>query len=300
MAKMNVYVMISVVMISSLIFLGGALASPLKSIILPINIPVQFNFELEQLIDPRYNNNGGNPYEIVVLTKDGNELLRLKPEEASNAIRIVASDLNGNGKLVWGTSNNLDFYAAHAETFRVFRASFAGPLAPAGNEFTDLAVAGSESGFQGQIRIDAGKGSGSEDIILEDLKWPLSGRSIPLAGGKAETGPWTLTTMPESPVDMIVNRDDQVTIKYVSFFSSPYLYAEDLTTGEKMPVAFDTTISGSINPPPSALPSYINSQIYLQGFGWLIPVAALMAIIWVDDRYRRRIRKMIKAEAIAQ
>jgi len=63
-----------------------------------------------------------------------------------------------------------------------------------------------------------------------------------------------------------------------------------------VPIPFQTTISGSIRPSLSELPSYIYSQIYLQAFGWLAPVAALMAIIWIDDRYRRRIRKTLDAE----
>lgn len=302
---MKIYVLISVVMVSSFIFLAAALASPYKSILLPVNIPVQYNFESVHVIAPTAgqtsfsNNNGENPYDIVVLGNDGSELLRLKPEEAKGALQIVARDLDGNANLVWGSSNDLNFYATHDETIKPFKVSLTGPFATNGQEATNLDIVGTESGFQCIARITSE--NGNESIIVDDFKWPLGGKSISLVGGKAETHSWIITTKPESMLDMQVNQDDQsIVIKYASLFTSPNVYAEELTTGQRMPVPFETTVTGSVTPTASQLPSYINSQIYLQVFGWLIPVAALMTIIWVDDRYRRKIRKMLKAEVPAQ
>lgn len=291
---MHIYAWISIVMVCSFIFLAGILASPYKSILLPINIPVQFNFESVQLIDPRADH--GSSYEIVVLARDGNELLRLKPEEAHNALQIVASDISGSGKLVWGSSNNLNFYATSDETFRPLKVSLNGPFALDGNTAGNFETVGTESGFQGLI----GVGAGNESIVVEDFKWPLAGKSIPIAGGKAETGSWVLTAKSGSPIQMVTDDDQTITLKYTSLFTSTYLFAEDVTTKQRMPIAFETTIHGSINPSPSELPSYINSQIYLQVFGWLAPVGALMTIVWADDRYRRRIRKMQRRELLAE
>lgn len=297
---MNIYVLISVVMVSSIIFLAAALASPYKSILLPVNIPVQYKFESVHVIGPiagetGLNSNGDNTYDIVVLGKDGSELLRLKPEEARGALQIVASDLDGNAKLIWGSSNDLSLYSTHDKTIKPFKASLTGPFASDGQEGTTVDIVGTESGFQCITRIVG------ESIVMNDFKWPLGGKSIPILGGMAETDSWIITTKPESMLDMKVNQGDQsIVIKYASLFTSPNVYAEDMTTGQRMPVPFESTVTGSVNPAPSQLPSYINSQIYLQVFGWLIPVAALMTIIWVDDRYRRKIRKMLRVEVPAQ
>jgi hypothetical protein len=288
----KIYALVAVVMVSAFVFLAGILASPYKSILLPVNIPVEFNFEsVEFVLAEEY---GESPYAVVLASSNGSELLRLTPEEARDALKIVANNVNGNGKLVWGSSSTLNFYATSTDNFRPLKVELSGPFATNGIQSTE--VVGIESGWEGVLVLN----EGSAGIAVQSLKWPLAGRTIPVASENTETGTWVLTTMQDLPVSITVDNEQKITMKYVSLFTSPNLYAKNLITGQGMPIPFETTVYGSINPLLSDLPSYINSQIYMQSFGWLLPVAALMAIIWVDDRYRRKIRKVLRTEISAE
>jgi hypothetical protein len=82
-----------------------------------------------------------------------------------------------------------------------------------------------------------------------------------------------------------------VKINYVSFFNSPNLYAEDVITKKRMQIAFETTVTGWLTPAFTEISSYIRSEIYFQVFACLIPIAALMTIVWIDNIYRRKIRQ---------
>lgn len=299
---MNVYIVIAVVMVSSSLFLVGALASPWKSILLPINIPIKCDFEYNARLTPletsdSFSQSGGTyPYDIVVLARDGSEFLKLKPEEARGLLQIVGSDLNSTAYVNWGSlPNSFNFYEdSEQQGTQFFKATLAGPYAING-ESVSFKIPVVNEGFAGQIgTVEENTG---KIITMKEFGWNFKGDSIPIMGGILDTGEWSLRAYPGIPVQTTNDNVKQtVTMKYISFLSASNLYAQG-PNGQRLPIAFETTVTGSMTPSPSELDSYIQSQIYLQVFGWLVPVAALMAIFWLDSRYRRRIRQMLKSQS---
>ncbi len=110
------YVLVSTVMVAAFIFLAAVLASPYKSILLPVNIPVGFNFESVQIVPAGSDVIAEGSYQVVLSGQDGKELVVFEPEEARSALQITATDLNHSGKLVWGSSNNLNLSAGSNST----------------------------------------------------------------------------------------------------------------------------------------------------------------------------------------
>jgi len=299
---MNITIVIAIVMVSTIGFLFLALDSSYRSILLPIKIPVKYDFESTHVIDPIAGNSlnhdtGYNAYAIVLSKADGQELLRLKPEEARDILKIVHHDNAGAAYLIWSSlPNTLEFHKdTGRQSFKPVKVILTGSFTTNSKAATNMEVLGTEGDLEGLVEIGE-----EEGISFSNFSWSFNGNTIPIAEGKADTGKWLLTTYRETPSRITIDHATQkITVKHVSFFTSENLFAEDSVTGQRLPIAFETTVTGSISPSASQLQSYILSQIYLQVFGWLIPVSILMAILWVDNRYRVRIQRELKSHQIS-
>lgn len=295
------FVIIIIVMVLTPIFLFWVSTSPLRSLLLPIKIPVEFDFKRTQLMNPTikdFSENKGHDTstsDIVLLKKDGTELLRINPEQVHDPLQISDKYINKTAYLTWGGPDNLfkfnvkqKFDSDKGVALKTFDVYLKSPLSLGSS--LRYTIPGDDRQFDGLVTL--AKENGLRNLILSNFSWISTGSSIPLLGGGAETGDWSLSVSPRVPVYTENKKDtSEVTINYVSFFSSPYLYSEDRVTKQRMPIPFDATVTGMLKPASSEIFSYISSQINLQVFGWLVPVAALMAILWIDHRYREKIRR---------
>jgi hypothetical protein len=297
-------VIITVIMVLTPIFLFWVSTSPLRSLLLPIKIPVEFDFRRIQSMNPAINKNFSKEKaqnctasDIVVL-KNGTEVLRIKPDQ-NDLLQFSDIYIHNTAYLTWSASENSYKFNAKqqfesddqvAKTFNVYLKS---PLSLVSS--SRYKIPGDDRQFDGLVTL--AKENVRQDSILENFSWISIGSSIPLLGGEAETGDWSLSVSPDVPVHMENEKNTgKVSIKYISFFSSPYLYSEDPDTKRKMPICFGATVTGLLRPTSAEISSYISSQISLQVFGWLVPVASLMTILWIDDRYRDKIRKKRQRE----
>jgi len=235
----------------------------------------------------------GHPYQIVLDKGNGN-LLKINPETAKGLLRIVDDDPMGTAQLSWGNSiNRLNFVGdeKHENTneglFKPFKVANTGIFSINNGTRQWFDTFGKEGSFQGVVDIN----KENHDIALRNFDWRIGGYSIPIFGGKYQSGIWTMTTYPNNPVQTKINSNGIVNVNYISFFNSSKLYAEDMVSNHKMPIAFNTLVVGSFTPNSSQLPSYITSQISLQTFAWLIPIAVLMAILSIDYEYGNRINR---------
>jgi hypothetical protein len=297
-------VIITGIMVLTPIFLFWVSTSPLRSLLLPIKIPVEFDFRRIQSMNPAITKNFSNDKAQdgtaldIVLLKNGTEVLRIKPDQ-NVLLQISDRFINNTAYLTWGASENFFKFNAKqefesddqvAKTFNVYLKS---PLSLVSS--SHYKIPGDDRQFDGLVTL--AKENGRQDPILKNFSWISIGSSIPLLGGGAETGDWTLSVSPDVPVHMENQKDTgKVSIKYISFFNSPYLYSEDPVTKQKMPIPFVATVTGLLKPTSAEISSYISSQISLQVFGWLVPIASLMVILWIDDRYRNKIRKKRQRE----
>lgn len=304
--KTSILFVIIIVMVLTPIFLFWVSTSPLRSLLLPIKIPIEFDFSRVQLMNPATKDFSSNQShdsstsDIVLLKKYGTEVLRIKPEQAHDLLRISDNYINETAYLTWDSSNDLFKFNANQKfdsdnkvALKTFDVYLTSPLSLGLS--SRYKVPGEDKQFDGLVTL--AEESGRKNLILRNFSWISTGSSIPLLGGGAETGDWFISVSSSVPVYMENKKDTaEVVIKYVSLFSSPFLYSEDPVTKQRMPIPFEATVTGMLKPTSSEISSYISSQINLQVFGWLVPVGALMAILWIDDRYREKIRKKRQRE----
>lgn len=298
----KIYLIAMIISILFAAFIIWGINSSYRSILFPINIPIKFDFLCVQTMNPGLIGRGiDHPYQIVVLKRDGSEFLRIQPEDAKDLLQISDLDFGSSADLKWGNSpGTLRFIGDESHEdhtggqFKPFGVILKNHLSV---DFTasKLNVIGSEGSFQGVLRII--KGPDRDGISLQNLSWTFGGSPIPIKGGLTETGPWSLTTYPETKVTMKENQGGKnVKIKYISYFDSPNLYAEDLVTKKKIDIPFETDVSGSFTPYSSQIASYIHWQIMLEIVGWIIPVGILFTVFYMDHKYRKKInRRSIKA-----
>jgi len=296
----NVYVLMGIIMIFLTLFLSWAVNSPFSNILLPINIPLKFDIRCTSSMHPQQVNmmrgdHDSKPYSIVLTTRSGEEQ-RFDPRDSVNSLIISDLDLGGTAYLGWSNSSkSLKIQGGIHESEgsqphnKQFNVILKGPFSTNPTETTTLQINGDEGAYEGIVESD--ESSSEKSISFKDFNYTFTGYSIPI-GDKSETGLWKLITYPDSPVKLDqIKGSNIIKLTHVSFFYSPNLFAEDLVTKQKMPIPFETVVTGSFTPSFSDLPDYIQNQIYLQVFGWLAPVGVLLLIFWVDKRYRRKIKQ---------